>query len=180
MQNTHIVLFKSPRDVHQVATLSVQLGVGSALADCYRDATCVPFVHLLIDLCPQTDDRLRYCRNSGNIPSKFYVPDNLKHLKYLDDEHTKSLYSPSIPARFPRMPNSVSKNVSKGFYPVSQRVHRQPAARKLVRGRQKTRPKVQRRYSRTVFKKNNLEATKKSPFVAKRIIADKNNFPPRV
>ena len=28
LQNTHIVLFKSPRDVHQVATLSVQLGLG--------------------------------------------------------------------------------------------------------------------------------------------------------
>ena len=28
LQNTHIVLFKSPRDVHQVATLSVELGLG--------------------------------------------------------------------------------------------------------------------------------------------------------
>ena len=27
LQNTHIVLFKSPRDVHQVATLFVQLGL---------------------------------------------------------------------------------------------------------------------------------------------------------
>ena len=179
LQNTHIVLFKSPRDVHQVATLSVQLGLGSALDDWYRNATSVPFGHLLIDLSPRTDDRLRYCRNSGNIPSKFYVPDNLKHLKYLDDEHTKSLYSPSIPALFPRMQNSVSKNLSKRIYPISQRVHRQPAAGKLVTSKKKTRPKVQRRNSRTVFKKNNLEATKKSPFVAKRIIAHKNNFPLR-
>ena len=98
LQNTHMVLFKSSRDVHQVATLSVQLGLGSALVDWHRDATTVPFGHLLIELSPRTDDRLRYCTNSGNIPSKFYVPDNLKHLKYLDDEHTKSLYSPSIPA----------------------------------------------------------------------------------
>ena len=101
LQNTHIVLFKSPRDVHQVATLSVQLGLGSALVYWYRDATSVPFGHLLIVLSPRTDDRLRYCTNSGNIPSKFYVPDNLKHLRYLDDEHTKSLYSSSIPALFP-------------------------------------------------------------------------------
>ena len=43
LQNTHIVLFKSPRDVHQVATLSVQLGLGSAPLDWYRDATSVPF-----------------------------------------------------------------------------------------------------------------------------------------
>ena len=81
LQNTHIVLFKSPRHVHQVATLSGQLGFGSALLDWYRDATSVPFVHLLIDLSPRTDDRLRYCTISGNIPSKFNVPDNLKNLK---------------------------------------------------------------------------------------------------
>ena len=179
LQNTHIVLFKSPRDVHQVATLGVQLGLEPPLVDWYRDATTVPFGHLLIDLSPRTDDRLRYCTNSGNIPSKFYVPDNWKHLKCLDDEHTKSLYSPSIPALFPRMQNSVSKNLSKRLHPVSQRVHRQPAARKLVRGKKKTRPKIQRWNSRTVFKKNNLEATKKSPFVAKIIIAHKNNFPLR-
>ena len=145
LQNTHIVLFKSPRDVHQVATLSVRLGLGSALVDWYRDATTVLFGHLLIDLSPRTDDRLRYCTNNGKIPSKFYVPDNLKHLKDLDDEHTKFLYSPSIPALFPRMQNSVSKNLYKRTCPVSQRVHRQPAARKLVSGKKKTRPKVQSR-----------------------------------
>ena len=165
--------------MHQVATLSVQLGLGSALVYWYRDATSVPFGHLLIDLSPRTDDRLRYCTNSGNNPSKFYVPDNLKHLKYLDVEHSKSLYSPSIRALFPRLQKSVSKNLSKRIYPVSQRVHRQPAARKLVRGKKKTRPKVQRQNSRAVFQKKNLEATKKSPFVAKSIIAHKNIFPLR-
>ena len=64
LQNTHIVLFESHRDVHQVATLSVQLGFGSALVDWYRDATSAPFSHLLIDLSPRTDDRLRYSTNS--------------------------------------------------------------------------------------------------------------------
>ena len=165
--------------MHQVATLSVQLGLGSAVVDWCRDATSVTFGYLLIDLSTRTDDCLRYCTNSGNIPSKFYVPANLKHLRYLDNEHTKSLYSPSIPALFPPMQNSVSKNFSKRIYPISQRVHRQPAARKLVRSKRKTRPKIQRRNSRTVFKNNNLEATKKSPFVAKRIIAHKKNFPLR-
>ena len=178
LQNTHIVLLKSPRDVHQDATLSVQLGLASTPVDWYRDATSVPFGPLLIDLSPRTDDRLRYCTNSGNIPSKFYVPDNLKHLNSLDDDHTISLYSPSIPALFPRMQKSVSKNLSKKIYPISQRVHRQPAARKLVRNKKKTRSKVQRRNSRTVFKRNNLEATKKSPFVAKRNNAQKKQFPP--
>ena len=91
LQNTHIVLFKSPRDVMQVTTLSTQLGLGSELVDWYRDATSVPFGHLLIDLSPRTDDRLRYCTDTGSIPSKFYIPDRLKQSEILDDEHTESL-----------------------------------------------------------------------------------------
>ena len=90
LQNTHIVLFKSPRDVMQVTTLSTQLGLGSELVDWYRDATSVPFGHLLIDLLPRTEDRLRYCTNTGSIPSKFYIPERLKQSKILDDEHTNS------------------------------------------------------------------------------------------
>ena len=91
LPNTHIVLFKSPRDVLQVGRLSVQLGLGLTLVDWYRDATSVPFGHLIIDLSPRTDDRLRYCTNSGEKPSKFYIPEQLKHLRILDDNHTKSL-----------------------------------------------------------------------------------------
>ena len=165
--------------MHQVAALGVQLELGSALVGWYRNATSVPFGHFLIDLSPRTDDRLRYCTNSWNIPSKFYIPDNLKHLKYLDDEHTKSLYSPSILTLFPRMQNSGSKNLSKRIYPISQRVHRQPAARKFVRCIKKSPPKVQRRISRTVWRKNNLEARKNSTFVAKRILAHEKTFPLR-
>ena len=86
----------------QVTTLSTQLGLGSELVDWYRDATSVPFGHLLIDLSPRTDDRLRYCTNTGSIPSKFYIPERLKQSKILDDEHTKSLYSPNVPIIFPQ------------------------------------------------------------------------------
>ena len=71
LQNTHIAVFKSPRDVMQFSTLSTQLGLGSELVDWYRDATSVPFGHLLIDLSPRTDDRLRSCTNSRSVPSKF-------------------------------------------------------------------------------------------------------------
>ena len=70
LQNTHIVLFKSPRDVMQVTTLSTQLGLGSELVDWYRDATSVPSGHLLIDFSPRTDNQLHYCTNTGSIPSK--------------------------------------------------------------------------------------------------------------
>ena len=71
LQNTHIVLFKSIRDVMQVTTLSTQLGLGSELVDWYRDATSVPFGHLLVGLSPRTDDRFCYCTNSGSVPSDF-------------------------------------------------------------------------------------------------------------
>ena len=101
LQITHNVLFKSPRVVMQVTTLSTQLGLGSELVDWCRDATSVPFGHLLIDSSPRTDDRLRYCTNTGSIPSKFYIPGRLKQSTFLDDECTKSLYSPSVPIVFP-------------------------------------------------------------------------------
>ena len=54
LQNTHIVVFKSPRDVIQETTVCTQLGLGSDLVDWYRDATYVPYDHLLIDLSPRT------------------------------------------------------------------------------------------------------------------------------
>ena len=115
LQNTHIVLFKSPRNVMQVTTLSTQLGLGSELIDWYRDATSVPFGHLLIDLSPRADDRLRYCTNNGFVPSKCYIPERLKHLRTLDDEHTKPLNPPSVPIAFPQMQKPLSLVFPKEF-----------------------------------------------------------------
>ena len=128
LQNTHIVLFKSPRDVMRVTTLSTQLNLGSQLVDWYRDATSVPFGHL----SPRTDDRLRYCTNSGSVPSKFYIPDRLKHLRTLDEEDTKSLCSPSVPIAFPQMPKSLFSVLSKRVYALSMRRHSKSAQRKLA------------------------------------------------
>ena len=103
LQNNHILLFKSPRDVLQVTTLAAQMGLGSELVEWYWDETSVPLGHLLIDLSPRKDNRLRYCTNTGSVPSKFYIPDRLKQSKTLDDEHTKSLYSPNVPIIFPQV-----------------------------------------------------------------------------
>ena len=68
LQNMNIVLFKSPRDLMQVITLFSQLGLGSELSEWYRDATSVRYGHLLVDLSPRTDNRLRFCTNTGSIP----------------------------------------------------------------------------------------------------------------
>ena len=118
LQSTHIVVFKSPRDVMQASTLSGQLELGSVLVDWYRDGKSVPYGHLLIDLSPRTDDRLRYCTNTGSIPSNFYIPDRLKQSKTLDYEHTKSLYSPSVPMVFPQKQKSFPSVLQKRVHPV--------------------------------------------------------------
>ena len=81
------------------------MGLGSELVDFYRHATSVHFGYFVIDLSPGTDDRLRFCTNTGSIPSKFYNPDRLKQSENLEDEHTKSLHSPSIPIIFHKCKN---------------------------------------------------------------------------
>ena len=130
LQNTHTVPLKSPRHVLQITTLSTQLSLGSDLVDWYRDATSVPFGHLLIDLSPRTDDQLRYCTNTGSIPSKFHIPERLKRSKFLDDEHIKSLYSPSVPIIIPQMQKSFHSVLPKRVYLVCLRMHKKSAQRK--------------------------------------------------
>ena len=102
----------------QVSRLSAQLGLGSELVDWYQDSTSVPYVHLLVDLSPRTDDRLRYCTNTGSLPSKFSIPDWLKQYRTLDDEHTKSLYSPGVPIFSPQLQKSLSSVLPTRVYTV--------------------------------------------------------------
>ena len=171
LQNTHIVLFKSPRDVMQVTTLSTQLGLGSNLVDWYRDATSVPFGHLFIDLSPRTDDPLRYCANTGSIPSKCYILERLKQSKNLDDGHTKSLYSPSVPIIFPQMQRSFPSVLPKRVYPVSLRMHNKHARRKPAKHKEISRGKISKRDSTMVSKTYNLEAKKRHSSLRKRVTA---------
>ena len=161
LQNTHIVLFKSPRDVMQVTTRSTQMGLGLELVDYYRDTTSVPFGYLLIDLSPRTDDRLRYCTNTGSNPSKFYIPDRLKQSKILDDEHTKTLYSTSVPINFPQLQNSFPLVLPKRVYPVSLRMHNKSAQRKPAKLKETSRGKISQRSSTIVCKTYSLEAKKR-------------------
>ena len=147
------------------------MGPGSELVDWYRDATSVPFGHLLIDLSPRTDDRLRYCTNTGSIPSKFYIPEQQKQSKILDDEHTKSLHSPSCPLSFPQMQKSVPSVLRKRVYPVSLRMHIKSARRKPPKHKKTSRRKISKRSSTTVSITFNLEAKKRHSGVRKRVTA---------
>ena len=160
----------------QLNTLSTQLGLGSELVDWYRDATCVPYGHLLIDLSPWTDDRLRYFTNSGSVPSRFHIPDRLKHLCTLDDEHTKSLYSPIVRIAVPQMQKPPSSVLPKRVFPVSMRMQSKSIQRKLANHKKISRGKVSRRTVVTISKKNNLEAKKKCSVVRKRIATNSSHY----
>ena len=160
IQKTHIVLFKSPRGVMQVTTLGAQLGLVAELIDWYRDATSVPFGHLLIDMSPRTDNRLRYCTNNGSVPSKFYIPERLNHLRTLDEEHTKTLYSPSVLIIFPHIQKSFPSVLPKRFYPVSLRMHNKFAQRKPAKHKKTSRGQISKRSSTIVSKTYNLETKK--------------------
>ena len=131
LQNTHIVLSKSPRDVMQVSTLSAQLGFGLELVDWYRDATSVPYDHLLIDWSPRTIGRLRYCTNTAPIPSNFYNSARRKHSKILNDEQTKVLYSQSVLVIFPQMQKSFPSVLPKRVYQVPVRLYSKSSQREL-------------------------------------------------
>ena len=171
LQNTHIVLFKSPRDVMQVSTLSAQLGLGSELVDWYRDATSVPYGHLLIDLSPPTDDRLRYCTNTGSISSNFFIPDRLKQSKVLGNDYRKFLYSPSVPIFFPQLQTTFLSVLPKKIYRVSLRMQNKYAHPKLAKN-QKTSPgKIPKQDSTIVSKTYNLEAKERHSGVRKRLTA---------
>ena len=155
----------------QVTTPSTQLGLGSELIDWYRDATSVPFVHLLIDLLPRTDDRLRYCTNSGSVPSKFYIPERLKHLGILDDEHTKSLYSASVPIIFPQLQMFFPSVLPKRVYPVCLRMHNKSAQRKPAKHEKTSRGKTSKLRSTIVSETYNSEGKKRHSGVRKWVTA---------
>ena len=137
------------------------------------------FGRLLIDLSPRTDDRLRYCTNSDSVPSRFYIPERLKHSRTLDDEHTKHLYSPSVPIAFPQMQKSLSSVLPKRVYPFSMRMHSKSTQRKLASHKKTSRGKVSRRSLVTIAKKNNLEAKKKRSVVRKRRTTNSSHYTSR-
>ena len=94
LNTTHIILFKSPRDVQQIGLIGRQLNNTQFLRESYELATKQPFGHLLIDLDPKTSDALRY---SSNIvppgPSIFYLPPAKAVITNLTDERERNMYA---------------------------------------------------------------------------------------
>ena len=77
--NAHyIVLFKNPRDANQIATLARQMYPGKKSkfpVEAVRDATEKPYGYLLIDLKPDTDEKIRVRTN--------IFPDDERHYVYV-------------------------------------------------------------------------------------------------
>ena len=94
LNTTHIILFKSPRDVQQISLIGRQLNNTQFLKDSYELATKQPFRHLLIDLDPKTSEALRYCSNIVPPgPSVFYLPPAKAVITNLADERERSMYA---------------------------------------------------------------------------------------
>ena len=122
-QNTHIVLFKSPRYVMQVTALSAQFGLGSELVDWHRYATSVPFGHLLIDSSRRADDRLRYCTNSGCGPLKFWYSRKTEAFKDFGRRTYKTFLLSKCSNQFPANANvrffSLAQKSFSVFYAIA-------------------------------------------------------------
>ena len=155
-------MFKSARVVLEIITLNQQLGQGSQLKESYLDATSVPYGHLLIDLTPKTVDSLRYCSNSGSVPTKFYLPAGIE-TKILDDEYSIRLYSPNISKIFPKASKTIHSQLPKRFHSVSERVFSKPIKRRASRSSERRRSKISKRNYRTNTK-NNYSTQKKNYF----------------
>ena len=133
LQSTHIRLFKSPRDVTQISTLSAQLRLGSELADWYQHATSVPYSHLLMGLSSRTDNRLRFRTNTASIPSKFFYPRPAETNKIFGRwTHKVSLHSECSNC-FPASAKVLSFSLVQNVYPLSVRMESTYAQKNLQR-----------------------------------------------
>ena len=92
---SHIISFKSPRDIQQLEQLGRQLNFKKNLRSCYELATKETYGHLLFDLDLQTSDCLRYCSNIiPPGPSIFYLPfSKAEPVTPIKNEREKTIYS---------------------------------------------------------------------------------------
>ena len=75
LNTTHIIIFKSLRDIQQIEYLGKQLNCLQLINEANKLATAEPFGHFIIDLDPKTSQGLRFASHIiGPIPSFFYIP----------------------------------------------------------------------------------------------------------
>ena len=94
LNTSHIILFKSPRDIQQLGPLGRQFNATKFIRQSYELATKDSFGHLLIDFDPRTKDCLRYGSNiiSPGL-SIFYLPLDKAEVTPIINEREKIIYS---------------------------------------------------------------------------------------
>ena len=111
LNTTHIVLFKSPRDIIQIDYLGKQLGKSEFLKISYLKATNEPFGHFLIDLDPKTSECLRFCSNiTESGPSIFYLPSQKAVVTPITNEREKQNYAEANANSFPKKATRISQH----------------------------------------------------------------------
>lgn len=97
LNTTHVILFKSPRDVNQIVYFGKQLNKAPFLKEAFEKATVDSFGHLLIDFNPRTSDALRYSSNIvGPSPTIFYLPSSKAVVTTIENEHEKRGYTQTL------------------------------------------------------------------------------------
>ena len=88
MNTTHVILFKSPRDLQQIDNFGRQLKQLELIREAYQRATTRPFGHLLMEFDPKTSDVLRICSNIvAPQPTTYYIPSSTAKERLLTNEH---------------------------------------------------------------------------------------------
>ena len=89
---TQMILFRSRRDLEQIAVPGRRMGDRQLLMKAYKKATREPFGHLLIDLDPHTVSKLKFASKfSGTEPFIFHL-SSTQTAEKLEDELSRSLY----------------------------------------------------------------------------------------
>ena len=97
LNTTHIVLFKSMRDIQQIEYLGKRLNCLQLLKDGYKLATAHPYGHLIIDLDPKTSQGLRFSSQLiGPEPSIFYIPSEEAVITPITNEKETFAYAEAL------------------------------------------------------------------------------------
>ena len=112
LNTTHIILFKSPRDIQQIKVFGKQLNNSEFLQQSYLKATEDTYGHLLIDLDPKTSEPLRYCSQIvGPAPTIFYLPASKAVITQLRNERERSVYAEALATTYRKPTSAIHTSV---------------------------------------------------------------------
>jgi hypothetical protein len=76
-----MIVFKNPRDRNQFGNLARQVWPtnSKSLQKAYDDATSKPHGYLFLDLCQETNEKLRFLTNIFDKNIVAYTPNEEKH-----------------------------------------------------------------------------------------------------